>query len=85
MFSPVANAPAATEEKEVFVKTLPTIAGETCDACGHNAVGASYQASRGEKDLFFCAHHIRRFASKLQSDGFTIAPEDTSFTAALDK
>lgn len=78
-------APPKVEEKEVFVRTTPEIAGEVCDACGGQSVAARYEATLGEQKLFFCAHHIRRFADKLQSTGFAINPEDISYTAGVSK
>lgn len=85
MAFPTATKPNSNEEKEVFVRTPPEIAGEVCDACGGQAVAARYQAKQGEQSLFFCAHHIRRFADKLKTTGFEITPEDTSYTAGVDK
>lgn len=88
MFQPLTTSAKqgnASEEKEVFTRTVPTIDGETCDACGSQAVGASYHAGREDKNLFFCAHHIRQFADKLKVDGFEITPSDISFTAGVAK
>ena len=72
-------------EKVVFTPTLPTLKGQVCDACGNNAVSASYEASKGTKSLFFCAHHIRDYAEKLNLQGFTFSPEDISFEAGIKK
>lgn len=72
-------------EREVFAPTLPALAGQVCDACGDNAVAASYQATKGDSNLFFCAHHIRKSAEKLTLQGFTFWPEDISFEAGAKK
>lgn len=84
MAFPSATKPARNEEeKEVFVRTPPEIAGEVCDACGGQSVVARYQATQDDTSLFFCAHHIRRFAEKLKATGFSISPEDISYTAGV--
>jgi len=83
--STVTTKPANGEEKEVFTPTVPEISGEVCDACGSSAVAARYQATKGDNSLFFCAHHVRAFESKLKGDGFSIFPEDVSYDAAVAK
>jgi len=78
-----ATAPKANENDiEVFARTVPEIVGERCDSCG-GTVTARYQASKGNLNLFFCGHHIRKQADSLRDKGFNITPEDTSFTAAF--
>jgi len=68
---------------EVFVRTPEAIAGKTCDSCGE-AVSAKYDVSKGEQHLYFCGHHVRRFADKLIEQGFAIYPEryDLDYTGA---
>jgi hypothetical protein len=72
------------EEKEVFTRTLPQVDKETCDSCGKGVV-ATYRVNKGESDMFFCAHHIRKFAGNLREQGFTITPPDISFTAGVER
>jgi hypothetical protein len=75
-------APAVTE-KDVFVPSLPEL-DEVCDACSGGKVRARYTAKSETKgELFYCAHHIRKYEDKLKTDGFSIAPEDTSYTAGF--
>lgn len=53
---------------------------EFCDKCG-GTVHAAYAASKEGIELFFCGHHIRAYADNLKTQGFTIAPENISFSA----
>lgn len=79
--------PASNEnDVEVFVRTPSPIAGETCEACGGGAVPARYRAtSQSGAELFFCAHHIRKYVDGLKAKNFAIYPEDTSFEAGAEK
>jgi hypothetical protein len=76
--------PVNEADIEVFTRTPGQIAGETCAKCGP-AVAARYSATKDESDLYFCAHHIREYNDKLKIQGFTIFPEDISFTAGVVK
>jgi hypothetical protein len=53
---------------------------QTCDKCG-STVRAFYAAGKGDVVLYFCGHHIRRFADNLKEQGFSISPEDISYEA----
>ena len=44
----------------------------TCDMCG---VSAPFIAHKGNSELFFCGHHVRRNASSLLEKGFQIVPD----------
>lgn len=68
---------------EVFTRTPTQIRGETCEACGSGAVPARYAATKEDKDLYFCAHHIRKFNTNLVNQGFVVFPEDISYTAGV--
>lgn len=68
------------EMPEVFERTVNFIDNQTCDKCG-STVRASYEAGKGETVLYFCGHHIRRFADTLKEQGFDIKPEDISYEA----
>ena len=86
MSAPSTTTERPAEERAVFAPTLPSLAGQLCDACGDgSAVPASYQANKGDKNLFFCAHPIRKSAEKLSTQGFTFWPEDISFDAGTKK
>ena len=66
----------------------PLVAGERCDRCGAKAyVRVTLQSG---SELFFCAHHARRFESALREQAVEIHDEskqlaDTPATAALDE
>lgn len=83
----LAAKPNKEDDVEVFVRTPAPIVGETCSACGANAVPARYRAtsSTSGSELFFCAHHIRKFNDKLTEQKFTIYPEDISYEAGVEK
>lgn len=78
--------PNKEDDVEVFARTPAPIVGETCSSCG-SAVPARYRAtsSTSGSELFFCAHHIRKFNDKLIEQKFTIYPEDISYEAGLDR
>lgn len=67
---------------ELLIRTPTQIRGETCESCG-KSVPARYSASSKGAELFFCAHHIRKYSAGLTKQGFYIFPEDTSFTAEV--
>jgi len=80
-----ANASATLTQEELpeLLKEpiVTTAENETCDKCGI-AVRAAFTASKGKQNLYFCAHHVREYESKLKSTGFTIFPEDTGYGVA---
>jgi len=66
----------------------PLVATDRCDRCGAQAyVRVTLQSG---SELFFCAHHARRFESALRDQAAEIYDEserlgDTPATAALDE
>lgn len=78
----MAQANVLENEKatEVVESQLVAPTDQTCDKCG-STVRAAYVAGKGETMLYFCGHHIRRFADNLKEQGFMIAPEDISYEA----
>ncbi len=66
----------------------PLVATDRCDRCGVQAyVRVTLQSG---SELFFCAHHARRFESALREQAARIHDEserlvDTPATAALDE
>ena len=66
----------------------PLVATDRCDRCGVQAyVRVTLQSG---SELFFCAHHARRFDSALREQAARIHDEserlvDTPATAALDE
>jgi hypothetical protein len=66
----------------------PLVAGDRCDRCGAQAYVRVTLNSGSE--LFFCAHHARRFESALREQAAEIYDEserlaETSASAALDE
>lgn len=68
------------EEAKVEASTISVPTDQTCDKCG-STVRAFYAAGKGDIVLYFCGHHIRRFADNLKEQGFSISPEDISYEA----
>ena len=66
----------------------PLVATDRCDRCGAKAyVRVTLQSG---SELFFCAHHARRFESALREQAVEIYDEseqlaDTPATATLDE
>jgi hypothetical protein len=82
MASTTANKPLTENDMpEVFARTPEAVPHETCDECGQS-VAARYEANKNGMSLFFCAHHIRKFADKLKVQGFAITPENIDFSFA---
>lgn len=72
--------PRETEtEPEVFAATPEAIPHTNCDAKGCNSVSARHTVSKGDFQLFFCAHHMREKAEKFLSDDWKITPENYGF------
>lgn len=70
---------AILDEKKTEVLSSEDIK-EFCDGCG-GTVHASYMAEKESDKLFFCGHHIRRYAENLKNQGFKISPENINYDA----